>query len=47
MHIPFSTIYLLQEQELNHMNYSEHEIIIRIFYKLLVMILTFTQKFNT
>jgi hypothetical protein len=31
MHILFSTVYLLQEQQLNHRNYSEQEIIIRIF----------------
>jgi hypothetical protein len=31
MHIPFYTIYLLQEQKLNPRNYSKHEIIVSIF----------------
>jgi hypothetical protein len=31
MHISFSTIYLLQEQQLNHRNYSMQGIIMSIF----------------
>jgi hypothetical protein len=34
-HILFTTIYLLQEHNLNPRNYSEQEIILIIFYKLL------------
>jgi hypothetical protein len=30
-HILFSTIYLLQKQELNHITYSKQELIINIF----------------
>jgi hypothetical protein len=30
-HILFTTIYLLQEQKLNPINYSEHKIIMSIF----------------
>jgi hypothetical protein len=31
MHILFTTFYLLQEQKLNHRNYSKLKIIMRIF----------------
>jgi hypothetical protein len=37
-HIVFTTIYLLQEHKLNPRNYSEHKIIMIIFYKLLTTI---------
>jgi hypothetical protein len=47
MHILFTTIYLLQEQELNPRNYSKLELIMSIFHKLLIMRLTFMQNFNT
>jgi hypothetical protein len=38
MHISFSTIYLLQEQQLNRRNYSKQELIMNILYKLLSLI---------
>jgi hypothetical protein len=31
MHNPFTTIYLLQEEKLNHSKYSEQELIMRNF----------------
>jgi hypothetical protein len=31
MHILFTTIYLLQEQQLNHRNYSKQELSMQIF----------------
>jgi hypothetical protein len=31
MHILFSTIYLLQEQQLNHRNYSKQKLSMEIF----------------
>jgi hypothetical protein len=38
MHISFSTIYLLQEHQLNPRNYSKQELIKNILYKLLSLI---------
>jgi hypothetical protein len=47
MHIVCTTIYLLQEQELNPRIYSEQELIMSILYMLLIMILTCMERFNT
>jgi hypothetical protein len=47
MHIVCTTIYLLQEQELNPRIYSEQELIMSILYRLLIMILTCMERFNT
>jgi hypothetical protein len=45
-HILFTTISLLQEQRLNHRNYSKQELITKLFYKLLTMVCTCMQKFR-
>jgi hypothetical protein len=43
----FSTNSLLQKQRLNSINYSKQELIMEIFYELLIMMGTFMQKFRT
>jgi hypothetical protein len=42
----FSTISLLQKQRLTPRNYSKHEIIMKLFYELLEMILTCMKNFR-